>query len=394
MTSNQNSSWGAAVCSGDSDKKTGITDTSCLQINSNCYREFTLCLKPVLFFFVDGTSTAWENKASTKQNSAWATAGSDQVVNWDSWNKAAPKTYSGSGTSDAWGKAISSSGDSSGTSKDVGGSWGQAKLEIGNPADSSNITSWEKDKNKNAGNDSWKKSESWDKGKNVTQSSSGAWDNVTAEKNQVNLWGKGKGAVEAGSWEKNEKSSVTEAHWNNNALGSNQHESWGKKKDASGNEDNSWGKAAEKWSNKDGSGGSKGNWGSSTLAAEDAKGGWGSAGGCLTKSEAVNTEESSGWKKANDFGGNQTTNWNSRKDTTECATGWSKGGSQNQSDGWNKGKIVDIGTSWGKQDGDSSWSKQHGGSSWGEQPPANVENDSKLWKNQNDRGSGGDPSGG
>ena len=73
MTSNQNSSWGAAVCSGDSDKKTGITDTSCLQINSNCYRDFTLCLKPVPFF-VDGTTTAWENKASTKQNSSWGAA--------------------------------------------------------------------------------------------------------------------------------------------------------------------------------------------------------------------------------------------------------------------------------------------------------------------------------
>ncbi|XWS08023.1 hypothetical protein CRYUN_Cryun41cG0041600 [Craigia yunnanensis] len=389
----QNSSWGAAVCSGDNDKKTDGTSSAWenkASTKQNSSWGAAVCSGDN-HKKTDGTSTAWENKASTKQNSAWATAGSDQVDNWDSWNKAAPKTYSGSGASDAWGKAISSSGDPSGASK---GSWGQAKLEIGNPADSSNIPSWEKDKNINAGNDSWKKSESWDKGKNVTESSSGAWDNVTAEKNRGNLWGKGKGAVEAGSWEKNEKSSVSEAHQNNNALGSNQHESWGKKKDASGSEDNSWGKAAEKWSNNDGSGGSKGNWGSSTLASEDAKGGWGSAGGCLTKSEAVNTEESSGWKKSNDFSGNKTANWNSKKDTTECATGWAKGGSQNQSDGWNKGKVVDIGTSWGKQDGDSSWSKQLGGSSWGEQPPVNVENDSKLWKNQNDRGSGGSWRGG
>ncbi|XP_022765470.1 protein RNA-directed DNA methylation 3 isoform X2 [Durio zibethinus] len=352
VTSNQNSSWGAAIGSGDNDKKT------------------------------DGASTAWENKASTKENSAWATGGSDQVVSWDSWNKAASKPGSGSDTSDAWGKAITFSGDPSGASKEVGGSWGQAKLEIGNPSDSSNFPSWEKDTNINAAKDSWKKSESWDKGKNATQSSSGAWDNVNAEKNQVNLWGKGKGMVEAGSWEKSEKSS--EGHWNNNALGSNQQESWGKKKDVSGSEDGSWGKAAEKWSNKDGSGRSKGNWGSSTIAAEDAKGGWRSADGSLTKSEAVNADESSGWKKSNDFGGNQSTNRNSRKDASECATGWTKDGSQNQFDGWNKGKVADVGTSWGKQDGGSSWSKQLRGSSWGEQPPANVGNDSKGWKSQND----------
>ncbi|XVF83034.1 hypothetical protein PTKIN_Ptkin16aG0100000 [Pterospermum kingtungense] len=221
VTSNQNSSWGAASCSGDNDKKT------------------------------DAASTAWENEG-TKQNSAWATGSGDQVASRDGWNKAAPRTDSGSGASDAWGKAISSSGDPSGASKGVGGGLGQA----GNLADSSGITSWEKEKNINAGNDSWNKSESWDKGKNVTPSSAG---------------------------------------------------------------------------------GNKENWGSSTLAAEDAKGGWGSA-----------------------------------------------GGSQNQSDGWNKGKMADIGTSWGKQDGGSSWGKQHGGSSWGEQPPRNVENDSKSWNNQND----------
>ncbi|EOY18833.1 Kow domain-containing transcription factor 1, putative [Theobroma cacao] len=349
VTSNQNASWGAAVCSGDNDKK---TDDAC---------------------------TALENKATTKQNSAWATGGSDQVGNWDSWNKAAAKTDSGSGASDAWGKAITSSGDPSGASKDVGGSWGQAKLKIGNPADSSNITSWEKDKNMNVGDDSWKKSESWDKGKNVTQNLSGVWDNAAAKKNQLNLWGKGKDVVEAGSWEKNGNSSVRQGHWNNNALGSNQRESWGKKNDAGGSEDNTWGKAAEKWSNKDDSGGSKGNWGSSTLAAENAKGGWGSAGACLTKPEAVSTDESSGWKKANDFSGNQTTNWDCKKDASECATGWTKGGSH-ESDGWNKGKVADGGTSWGKHDG----GEQLGGSSWGEQPLGNAENDSKGWKNQND----------
>ncbi|KAK8277021.1 hypothetical protein V6Z12_D10G237000 [Gossypium hirsutum] len=279
VTPNLNSSWGAAVCSGDNDKKT------------------------------DGPSTAWENNTSTKQNSAWATGGSDQNASWGSWNKAAPKIDSSGGASDAWGKATSS-GDPSGASKDVGGSWGQSKLETGNLADSSNITAWEKDTKINVGNDGWKKSESWDNGKNVTEGSSGAWD-------------KGKGVAEPGSWGKNENSS---SDWNNNAIGSNQQGGWGKKNDAGGFEDNSWGKAVEKLNNKDGTGGSKGNWGSSKLAAEDSKGGWGSASG-------------------NDFSGNQTTNWGIKKDANECAAGgWTKGGSQNQSDGWGK---------------------QHGGSSWG-----------------------------
>ncbi|XVE75442.1 hypothetical protein DITRI_Ditri12bG0094200 [Diplodiscus trichospermus] len=343
VTSDQDSSWGVALCSGDNDKKTG------------------------------GAST-WENETSTKQSSAWAPAGSDQV---GSWNKAAPKTDSGSGTSDAWGKAITSSGDPSGASKDVGGSWGQAKPKIGNFGDSSNLTPWEKDKSINAADDSWKKSENWDKGKNVAQSSCGAWDNAAAEKNEANLWGKGKGVVEAGSWEKNEKSSVSEGHLNNN-----QQESWGKKKDASSTKDNSWGNATEKWSNKGVSGGSKGNWGSSTGAAD--RGGWGSAGGCLAKSEAVNTDGSSGWKKANDFSGNHTMNRDSWKDASECARGWSKGGSDDQSYGWNKGNSADGGSSWGKQDGGSSWSKQVGGSSWSQQSHINVEDDCKGWKTQID----------
>ncbi|XVE68778.1 hypothetical protein DITRI_Ditri09bG0097400 [Diplodiscus trichospermus] len=352
MTSNQNLSWGAAVCSGGDDKKK------------------------------DGASTTWENDTSTKQNSAWATGGSDQVVSWDNWNKAAPKTDAGSGASDGWGKAITSGGDPSGASKDIGGRWGQAKLEIGNPADSSEIISWEKNKIINAGNDSWKKSESWDKGKNVTQSSSDAWDNVTAGKNQDHR-------------ENNEKSSFSEGHWNKSALWSNQQESWGARKDASGSEDNSWGKAAEKWSTKDGSGGSKGNWGTSTIAAEV----WGSAGGCLAKLEAVNTDELSGWKKANDLSGNQTSSWDSRRDTSDSPTVWNQGGSQNQSDGGHKGKVANMGTSWGKDDGGSSWSKQLVGSSWGEQSPVNVENDSKAWKNQNDgwrepRSGGEDPGSG
>ncbi|GMI80580.1 hypothetical protein HRI_001727200 [Hibiscus trionum] len=250
VTSNQNSSWGAAVPSGDNDKKT------------------------------DGASAAWENNTSTQQNSAWG-----------NWNNAAPKTDSGGGSSDAWGKTTSSSGDPSGALK-------------------------------GAGNDGW------DKGKNDTQGSSGAW-------------GEGKGVAEAGSWGKNEKSSVNEGHWNNNDVGSNQQGSWGEKNDASVGEDNSWGNAAEKWNNKDGIGGSKGNWGSSKPAAEDAKGGWGSTSGGLTKPDAVNADESAG--------------------------GWSKGRSQNQSDGWNKEKAADVGTSWGKQLGGSSWggsnTKSGGGAS-------------------------------
>ncbi|KAL4388557.1 hypothetical protein GQ457_09G028400 [Hibiscus cannabinus] len=276
VTSNQNSSWGAAVPSGDNDKKT------------------------------DGASAAWENNTSTQQNSAWATGGSDQNASWGSWNNAAPKIDSDGGTSDPWGKTTSS-GDPSGALKGVG-------------------------------------NEGWDKGKNDTQGSSGAW-------------GEGKGVAEAGSWGKNDKSSVNKGHWNNNDVGSTQQGSWGKKNDASVSEDNSWGNAAEKWNNKDDIGGSKGNWGSSKPSAEDAKGGWGSASGGLAKPDAVNAaDESGGWKKANKFGGDQATNWGIKKDTGECAAGgWTKGGSQNQSDGWNKEKAADVGTSWGKQLGGSSW---------------------------------------
>nr|KJB73483.1 hypothetical protein B456_011G234600 [Gossypium raimondii] len=316
VTPNQNSSWGAAVCSGDNDKKT------------------------------DGSSIAWENKTSTKQNSAWAAGGSDQNASWGSWNKAAPKIDSSGGASDAWGKATSS-GDPSGASKDVGGSWGQSKLETGNLADSSNITAWEKDTRINVGNDGWKKSESWDNGKNVTEGSSGAWD-------------KGKGVAEPGSWGKNENSS---SDWNNNAVGSNQQGGWGKKNDAGGFEDNSWGKAVEKLNNKDGTGGSKGNWGSSKLAAEDSKGGWGSASG-------------------NDFSGNQTTNWGIKKDANECAAGgWTKGGSQNQSDGW------------GKQHGGSSWgggASQNAGQNSGWNSGSGNANQDSGWakKNDSDFGSG------
>ncbi|KAK8609561.1 hypothetical protein V6N13_062007 [Hibiscus sabdariffa] len=282
---NQNSSWGAAIPSGDNDKNT------------------------------DGASTAWGNNTGNQQNSTWATAtgSTDQNANWGSWNNSAPKINSGGGASDAWGKT-SSSGDSSGVLKD-------------------------------AGNDGWKKSESWDKGKNDIQGSSGAWD-------------KGKGVAEAGSWGKNEKSSVNEGHWSNNDVGSYQQGSWGKKNDASVSEDNSWGKAAEKWNNKDNIGGNKGNWGSSKPAAEEAKGAWGSAGNAA--------DESGGWKKANDSSGDQATGWGIKKDTSECATGgWTKGGSQNTSDGCYKEKVADVGTSWGKQDGGSSWGKQPGGSSWG-----------------------------
>ncbi|OMP04197.1 hypothetical protein COLO4_09867 [Corchorus olitorius] len=297
-TSNQNSSWGAAVSSGDNDKKT------------------------------DGATTSWETKVTTNQNSAWATGGSDQAG--------------------AWGKAIPSTEDPSGASEDVGGSWGQAKLKIGNPA------------------------ESWDKGKNVTETSSGAWGDAAAKENQVSLWGKDKAVVEDGLLETKENKDVSEGHWGSNALGSNQQDSWGKKKDASGSEGNSWGKAAEKWGNNNGSGGSKGGWGSAASVPENATGGWGNAGGCSSKPEAGNNDESSGWKKANDFRENQTTNWNNNN--TEGGAGLTRGGSWNQSDG---------GISWGKGDGGSSWSKG-GGSSGGEQSLGNAGNDSKGWKNQND----------
>ncbi|OMO65686.1 hypothetical protein CCACVL1_21438 [Corchorus capsularis] len=297
-TSNQNSSWGAAVASGDNDNKT------------------------------DGATTSWETKVTTNENSAWVTGGSDQAG--------------------AWGKAITSTEDPSGASEDVGGSWGQAKLNIGNPA------------------------ESWDKGKNVTETSSGAWGNAAAKENQASLWGKDKAVVEDGSLETKENENVSEGHWGSNALGSNQQDSWGKKKDASGSEDNSWGKAAEKWGNNNSSGGSKGGWGSAASVPENATGGWGNAGGCSSKPEAGNNDESSGWKKANDFRENQTTNWN-RNNNTEGGAGLTRGGSWNQSGG----------SSWGKGDGGSSWSKG-GGSSGGEQSLGNAENDSKGWKNQND----------
>ncbi|OMO93395.1 hypothetical protein COLO4_16925 [Corchorus olitorius] len=48
-TSNQNSSWGAAVCSGENDNKT------------------------------DGATTSWETRVTINQNSTCATGGSDQV---------------------------------------------------------------------------------------------------------------------------------------------------------------------------------------------------------------------------------------------------------------------------------------------------------------------------
>ncbi|XP_039023557.1 protein RNA-directed DNA methylation 3-like [Hibiscus syriacus] len=272
VTPNQNSSWGATVPSEDNDKRTDVVPT------------------------------AWENNTSTQQNSAWATGGSDQNVSSGSWNNSAAKINSGGGTSDTWGKTTSI-GDPSGVLKD-------------------------------AGNDGWKKTEIWDRGKNDTQGSSGAWD-------------KGNVVAEAGSWGKKEKSSVNEGLGNNNDAGSNQQGSWNKKNDASVDEDNSWGKAAEKWNDKDGIGGSKGSRGSSKPAADDAKGAWGSAG---------NADESGGWKKANDLSGDQATGWGIKKDTSECAAGgWTKDGLQNQSDGWNKEKVADVGTSWGKQPEGSSW---------------------------------------
>ncbi|KAL5735057.1 hypothetical protein ACOSP7_032918 [Xanthoceras sorbifolium] len=270
----------------------------------------------------DVEDSAWGAKGTANQNSSWGAAVADGK-NDDCWNKAADKNIdSDISASGSWGKPVVANGNPTGSSHDPLDNWGAGKLPANSPNDAS--ASWGKNKDADDNQDSMKKSDSWDKGKNISGSSSVAWGDATAEQNQQDSWGKGKGAVEAGAtvtWEK-----VT----------------------GMGIQEDCWGKAAEKHNTKDSSNGRNSDWNKSTPAAE-------------------HTDGASGWKNAQASSGTQTTNW--VKNSNENETGTQDGGLSWSKQADQQGSKHDGGSSWGKQDGGrgSSWGKQDGGSSQGKQ---------------------------
>ncbi|TXG49433.1 hypothetical protein EZV62_025308 [Acer yangbiense] len=246
----------------------------------------------------DAEDSAWGSKGTANQDTSWGAAAADGK-NDDSWNKAADKNIdSDINASGSWGKPVVTNGNSTGLD-----TWGAGKLPANSPNDAS--ASWGKNKDVDGNQDSWKKSDSWDKGKNITGSSSNAWGDATAEKNL---------------------------------------------------QEDSWGKAAEKLSPKDGSTGSNSEWNKSAPAAKHPTSSWGNAGGDKSQ-HGENTGGTSGWKDAQAASGTQTTGW-----------GQGGSGNQDQTDSWNKSKALgaDGGSSWNKQ-ADQQGSKQDGGSSWGKQ---------------------------
>ncbi|KAJ0103247.1 hypothetical protein Patl1_06019 [Pistacia atlantica] len=140
--------------------------------------------------------SAWECKATANQNSSWGAAVADGK-NEDCWNKAAVEVIgSDSGASGSWGKSVVPSGDPTSSLHASHDNWGNAK----GPADPSKDASseWGKNNDANGNQDSCKKSDPWDKGMNTVGNSNG-WGAATAEKNQLDSWGKGKDMVEDGA---------------------------------------------------------------------------------------------------------------------------------------------------------------------------------------------------
>ncbi|CAK7325384.1 unnamed protein product [Dovyalis caffra] len=300
---------------------------------------------------------AWGSRATANQSSSWGAAAAD------SWNKAASNIGSSSGASVGWGKATLPNEDPAGFSRGSGDNWGQGNLR----AEKSLI---------DAGT-------AWEKGKTVIENQTSSWGDAATGKNQVDSWGKGNDAVEAGSWEKNKSSGTEEDSWGNKSTGNEQKsqdgDTWGKaaeNQEKGTAQNGSWGKAAEKWESKNGS--------------EKATESWGKAGGSSTQPITEDADKGSGWMKAEVDGASQTANWGTGKIFSEDATVWNKDGSnnQNQSDNWNKPKAfgADRG-SWNKH-GESSWGKQEGGSS-GNRPDRDQE--FCGWNKTSDggRGSGG-----
>nr|XP_027104908.1 protein RNA-directed DNA methylation 3-like [Coffea arabica] len=114
--------------------------------------------------------------------------------------------------------------------------------------------------------------------------------------------------------------------------------------------EDSWGQAAENLSIKDDSSGSKSAWNASGVAPEKPTMGWGNANGGSDQPDA------NAWNKVTTSNTHETGNWQSTRKDGEGA---------GDESAWNQSaRVIDGGSSWNKQDGESFGNKQIGGSSW------------------------------
>ncbi|KAF3434058.1 hypothetical protein FNV43_RR25161 [Rhamnella rubrinervis] len=282
--------------------------------------------------------TAWDSVVAPKNNLSWgASAGNNgQVAGWgkgmDSGDKARGRSGGfDSNVSGSWDKAVESNADLTGSSIDAGDSWG---------------------KNNNVADNQFcqkKCDEPWRREKNNMGNPGSTWSDATAEKNQLNCWGKGKGGGDASS------------------LG-NGWQSQNKDTDGLMAED-SWGKPTGKWGSKDGSSGGVSGW----KGSSPGDGNQTNAGAGWTQLEAGDKDESSGWTNSKVVSGSQTGNWGNAKNSGEAATSWSNGKGKGSSDasafgnGW-QSQNKDTGgviaeDSWGKASG--KWSSKDGSSGGG-----------------------------